>query len=46
MDMNNATNAAIMELNRLKEVRRQYIKELRGIKDANDSAATEVPPKE
>lgn len=46
VDMNNATNAAIIEMNRLKEVRRQYIKELRGIKDANDSATTEVPPKE
>jgi hypothetical protein len=46
VDMNNATNAAIMEMNRLKEIRREYIKELRGIKDANSSAITEVPPKE
>jgi hypothetical protein len=46
VDMNNATNAAIMEMNRLKEIRREYIKELRGIKDANSPAITEVPPKE
>jgi len=37
MDMNNATTAAIAELERLKEARRRYIKELRGLQDAYEN---------